>query len=111
LLSETKVMFCPSCGAENPEGKRFCGDCGAVMHASAEVESQQSPRKPLTMRLIYMRQWMWGCLWTGAGSLIATPVSILMDEPVLTAAIAIWGVIWLAVGIQLLRKYGTGWNE
>lgn len=25
---------CPSCGAENPPGKRFCGDCGAAFAAS-----------------------------------------------------------------------------
>ncbi|MEY2424131.1 MAG: hypothetical protein QOI95_4198 [Acidimicrobiaceae bacterium] len=24
-------MSCPSCGAENPEGKRFCGDCGGAL--------------------------------------------------------------------------------
>ncbi|PWU18133.1 MAG: hypothetical protein C5B48_15120 [Candidatus Rokuibacteriota bacterium] len=24
-------MTCPSCGAENPAGKRFCGDCGAAL--------------------------------------------------------------------------------
>jgi class 3 adenylate cyclase/tetratricopeptide (TPR) repeat protein len=25
------VVTCPSCAAENPEGKRFCGDCGASL--------------------------------------------------------------------------------
>jgi predicted ATPase/class 3 adenylate cyclase len=25
------VTTCPSCGAENPAGKRFCGDCGAQL--------------------------------------------------------------------------------
>jgi len=24
------AMKCPYCGSENPEGKRFCGDCGAT---------------------------------------------------------------------------------
>jgi ribosomal protein L40E len=25
---------CPRCGAENPTGKRFCGDCGAALAAN-----------------------------------------------------------------------------
>jgi hypothetical protein len=25
------AMKCPNCGDENPEGKKFCGDCGAVV--------------------------------------------------------------------------------
>src|SRR4030088_386090 len=25
------AVTCPSCAAENPEGKRFCGDCGQVL--------------------------------------------------------------------------------
>ena len=32
---------CPKCGAENPPSKRFCGDCGAAL-ASANI-STQSP--------------------------------------------------------------------
>jgi len=24
------MVICPNCGAENPDGKRFCGDCGAM---------------------------------------------------------------------------------
>src|SRR5688572_24764720 len=25
-------MACPECGAENPDDKRFCGDCGAALY-------------------------------------------------------------------------------
>jgi len=25
-------MKCPNCGAENPEGKKFCGDCGSPLN-------------------------------------------------------------------------------
>jgi len=28
-------MFCSQCGAENPDGARFCGKCGAPMAAAA----------------------------------------------------------------------------
>ncbi len=28
-------MFCSQCGAENPDGARFCGKCGAAMAAAA----------------------------------------------------------------------------
>jgi ribosomal protein L40E len=30
-LGAPAKAFCPSCGAENPPGTRFCGDCGARM--------------------------------------------------------------------------------
>jgi len=25
------AMKCPSCGADNPDGKKFCGDCGKAL--------------------------------------------------------------------------------
>jgi predicted ATPase/class 3 adenylate cyclase len=31
----SRVMLCPSCASENPEGQRFCGHCGARLTASA----------------------------------------------------------------------------
>jgi len=35
---------CPACGAENPEGKKFCGDCGAVLGAAeASAAAAQPP--------------------------------------------------------------------
>lgn len=34
-------MKCPTCGYENPEGQKFCGDCGAAL-----PESRTTPVKP-----------------------------------------------------------------
>src|SRR6476659_8185484 len=34
---------CPTCGAENPPGKRFCGDCGTELEAA--VAAAQPPRE------------------------------------------------------------------
>ena len=37
-------MYCPKCGADNPEGSIFCGDCGAPL---AEGEPQlEAPASP-----------------------------------------------------------------
>src|SRR5262249_17886634 len=36
---------CPQCGVENPTGKRFCGDCGAALAATVTTESS-SPGLP-----------------------------------------------------------------
>lgn len=52
-------MFCPDCGSEVIEGRKFCGKCGrqlGVTSGSAEVaespveEVAPHPRQPLTMR-------------------------------------------------------------
>src|SRR5271170_2747623 len=33
-------MRCAKCGAENPDSKRFCGDCGAAIPAAAEAPNR-----------------------------------------------------------------------
>ena len=35
------MMTCPSCGAENPAEKRFCGDCGTKLEATAVREERK----------------------------------------------------------------------
>src|ERR1700759_5500826 len=36
-------MTCPSCGAENPAGKRFCGDCGTALAAGCPACGAENP--------------------------------------------------------------------
>ena len=35
---------CPACGAENPAGQKFCGDCGAGLSAAARSPANEAPR-------------------------------------------------------------------
>jgi uncharacterized OB-fold protein len=37
-------MLCPSCGTENPAGKKFCGNCGTAL--AMACESCGSPNPP-----------------------------------------------------------------
>ena len=37
---------CPRCGAVNPEGKRFCGDCGAPLDPLAATTASGGPPAP-----------------------------------------------------------------
>ncbi len=47
---------CPRCGAENPPGKRFCGDCGTTLIADNAIAASLSPlRKPEKAMLVEQR--------------------------------------------------------
>jgi hypothetical protein len=39
-------MKCPSCGAENPDGKEFCGDCGAKLPDEVPAAVPEPPAAP-----------------------------------------------------------------
>lgn len=42
-------MNCPQCGGANPDGKRFCGDCGAPLPLiCAACGSNTPPASPAT---------------------------------------------------------------
>src|ERR1700756_2305376 len=41
-------MRCAKCGANNPDAKRFCGDCGAALVAVAEAPTSR-PEAPPTV--------------------------------------------------------------
>src|SRR3712207_9085777 len=43
---------CAACGAENPSGKRFCGDCGAALTGSAQAPAATGASTPAAPRVI-----------------------------------------------------------
>lgn len=45
------MMKCPSCGAENPEGKKFCGDCGATFSQPPPAARSQ-PTAVMSRRML-----------------------------------------------------------
>jgi class 3 adenylate cyclase/tetratricopeptide (TPR) repeat protein len=47
------ALTCPACGAENPEGKKFCGDCGTALGevpAEPAVAAAPAPEAPVAER-------------------------------------------------------------
>ncbi|MDH3364448.1 MAG: zinc ribbon domain-containing protein [Thermoplasmata archaeon] len=38
-------MKCRSCGSENPEGKKFCGDCGKDLAEASAGREEEPGRK------------------------------------------------------------------
>ncbi len=38
-------MKCANCGSENPEGKKFCGDCGKELKDAAKATEADQSRK------------------------------------------------------------------
>src|SRR5215469_5000291 len=38
--------WCPKCGGENPVGKQFCGDCGAALAATGIRTQPSSAAQP-----------------------------------------------------------------
>src|SRR5215472_6003238 len=39
--------LCPKCGAENPAGKRFCGECGTPLRTPLEPAHKESALPPI----------------------------------------------------------------
>ena len=35
------MVECPSCGQENPEGARFCSNCGSALESARAIEGER----------------------------------------------------------------------
>jgi len=47
VCGSSLALACPACGSPNPPGMKFCGDCGATLDAAAQVvPPPAAPREP-----------------------------------------------------------------
>jgi len=93
-------MNCPSCGAENPDDKRFCGDCGTDIQSLIVTDTETGESRP-TWTKQYKFLWM---TWTIHGEVeddfLETESSFLgVDQVTRTPRWLEVGGIKLGVGI------------
>lgn len=88
------AMKCPNCGAENPEGKMFCGDCGTGL-------PQPPPPPPVQpMQPVYARptpSWI-RSNWKG---LVSVVVVVLV---ILSAVGLIYSQPWSKVQLSIYNR-------
>lgn len=81
-------MFCPQCGAKNPDGSKFCGVCGAsLVRTSAPVPTSAAPGSHMA-----------------PGGYAAAPVVGLkprrrFGKPVIAAAVAVVVIVAVVLGV------------
>jgi predicted RNA-binding Zn-ribbon protein involved in translation (DUF1610 family) len=44
-LQRAGVLRCPSCGFANPEGRRYCADCGSMIPRTAVPAKAEKKQK------------------------------------------------------------------
>ena len=66
-------MKCPNCGTENPEGKKFCGDCGAMI----PQPPPPPPVEPAQTTAIQPKQSWIRSNWKGLVSVVVVVLVVL----------------------------------
>jgi hypothetical protein len=49
IISEGEPMRCSKCGSDNPEDKRFCGDCGSPL---ARPQLKMTPQLQQAIKIL-----------------------------------------------------------
>ncbi len=120
-------MFCPKCGAENPEGAKFCSKCGAELGVSAKPsETSVGLSANVAGLLCYVLGWISGIVFLviekkskfvkfHAWQSIMT-FGVLTVVQLIVMSIPLFGlvlapIVWILMGVLwiiLIIQAGTG---
>jgi len=128
-------MYCPKCGAENPEGAKFCSKCGAQLGAAGapsegpvkpEAESSTGMSANVAGLLCYVVGWVTGIVfvvWEKKSTFVRfhawqsimtfgvlTVVSLVLSPIPFAGAVLVYiiGVLMFVLWIILMVTAGTG---
>ncbi|MBA7502692.1 hypothetical protein ES706_01285 [subsurface metagenome] len=120
-------MFCPKCGAENPEGAKFCSKCGAELGVSAKPsETSVGLSANVAGLLCYVLGWISGIVflviekrnkfvkfhaWQSIMTFgVLTVASLVLGWIPIIGLVFDWiiGILGLVLWIVLMIQAGTG---
>lgn len=120
-------MFCPKCGAENPEGAKFCSKCGAELGVSAKPsETSVGLSANVAGLLCYVLGWISGIVflviekrnkfvkfhaWQSIMTFgVLTVASLVLGWIPIIGLVFGWiiGILGLVLWIVLMIQAGTG---
>lgn len=120
-------MFCPKCGAENPEGAKFCSKCGAELGVSAKPsETSVGLSANVAGLLCYVGFWVSGIVflviekkskfvkfhaWQSIMTFgVLTVASLVLGWIPIIGLVFDWiiGILGLVLWIVLMIQAGTG---
>lgn len=120
-------MFCPKCGAENPEGAKFCSKCGAELGVSAKPsETSVGLSANVAGLLCYVLVWISGIVflviekrnkfvkfhaWQSIMTFgVLTVASLVLGWIPIIGLVFDWiiGILGLVLWIVLMIQAGTG---
>ena len=120
-------MFCPKCGAENPEGAKFCSKCGAELGVSAKPsETSIGLSANVAGLLCYVLGWISGIVflviekrnkfvkfhaWQSIMTFgVLTVARLVLGWIPIIGLVSDWiiGILGLVLWIVLMIQAGTG---
>lgn len=90
-------MFCPNCGAQQPDGTRFCSNCGAQVGGGAPAGVSAQPYAPKSLRYSIF-----------GGNLPAVSIRLDQGESIYTQS---GGMVWMDNAIQMQTNMQGGFGK
>ena len=90
-------MFCPNCGAQQPDGTRFCSNCGAQVGGGAPAGVSAQPYAPKALRYSIF-----------GGNLPAVSIRLNQGESIYTQS---GGMVWMDNAIQMQTNMQGGFGK
>lgn len=104
-------MYCTKCAAENPDDARFCGKCGATIHAQAPTSAPPTSQAAPPASASVSNGLKWGIFWAAAlfppAGLVMGLIYVFDPDPAKKAV----GKFWLITAVIAIFVWSGIYSE